>query len=47
MGRTFSELDDDLIGFLAEQRLFFVASAPSGSGGHVNLSGLPPPSGGE
>ncbi|XXT33193.1 hypothetical protein WMF45_12960 [Sorangium sp. So ce448] len=38
MGRAFSELDDDLIGFLAEQRLFFVASAPSGSGAHVNLS---------
>ncbi|WP_437963848.1 pyridoxamine 5'-phosphate oxidase family protein [Sorangium sp. So ce260] len=38
MGRTFSELDDDLTGFLAEQHLFFVASAPSGSGGHVNLS---------
>ncbi|WP_434041140.1 MULTISPECIES: pyridoxamine 5'-phosphate oxidase family protein [Sorangium] len=38
MGRTFSELDDDLTGFLAEQRLFFVASAPSGDGGHVNVS---------
>ncbi|XYH93280.1 pyridoxamine 5'-phosphate oxidase family protein [Sorangium sp. So ce1128] len=38
MGRTFSELDDDLTGFMAEQRLFFVASAPSGDGGHVNVS---------
>ena len=38
MGRTFSELDDELTGFLAEQRLFFVASAPSGDGGHVNVS---------
>ncbi|HTN87506.1 MAG TPA: pyridoxamine 5'-phosphate oxidase family protein [Sorangium sp.] len=38
MGRTFSELDDELTGFLAEQHLFFVASAPSGDGGHVNVS---------
>ncbi|AUX23915.1 pyridoxamine 5'-phosphate oxidase [Sorangium cellulosum] len=38
MGRTFSELNEHLTGFLAEQPLFFVASAPSGSGGHVNVS---------
>ncbi|WP_437668923.1 pyridoxamine 5'-phosphate oxidase family protein [Sorangium sp. So ce131] len=38
MGRTFSELDDELAAFITEQHVFFVASAPSGSGGHVNVS---------
>ncbi|XXV22874.1 pyridoxamine 5'-phosphate oxidase family protein [Sorangium sp. So ce1389] len=38
MERTFSELDDELTSFLVAQRLFFVASAPSGDGGHVNVS---------
>lgn len=38
MGTVSSTLDDTLIGFLREQHLFFVATAPSGSEGHVNLS---------
>jgi hypothetical protein len=38
MGDTLPALDDDLVAFLAEQHVFFVATAPSGAGGHVNLS---------
>ena len=37
MGKAFDELDDPLIGWIDEQPLFFVASAPS-DGGHVNVS---------
>lgn len=37
MGRTFDRLDDDLVGWLADQPVFFVATAPR-EGGHVNLS---------
>lgn len=37
MGSTFERIDDDLRTFMADQHLFFVASAPS-TGGHVNLS---------
>jgi len=39
MGSVFSALDDDkLIAFITEQPMFFVATAPSGAEGHVNLS---------
>jgi hypothetical protein len=38
MGKVHDALDDDLTGFIAAQRVFFVATAPSGDGGHVNLS---------
>ena len=38
MGSVFSALDDTLTSFLRKQHLFFVATAPSGSEGHVNLS---------
>ncbi len=38
MGKVYDSLDDDLCRFLAAQRVFFVATAPSGDGGHVNLS---------
>ena len=38
MGAVFDHLRDDHVAFIAEQPMFFVASAPSGSGGHVNLS---------
>lgn len=38
MGKVLDSLDDDLRHFLAAQRVFFVATAPSGDGGHVNLS---------
>src|SRR3954453_12514481 len=37
MARTHDRLDENLKDWIAEQHLFFVASAP-GSGGHVNLS---------
>ena len=38
MGKTFDELNERLIEFIEAQQLFFVASAPTGAGGHVNLS---------
>ena len=38
MGKTYDQLDERLRGWIADQRLFFVATAPSGPGGHVNLS---------
>ena len=38
MGSAFEKLDDTLIKFLCDQHLFFVATAPSGEEGHVNLS---------
>ena len=38
MGKQFAELDDDLRAFIAEQQMFFVATAPLSADGHVNLS---------
>ena len=38
MGERFASISDDLAHWWAEQPLFFVATAPTGSGGHVNLS---------
>jgi hypothetical protein len=38
MGKTFTELTDDVRAFIAEQHMFFVASAPLSGDGHVNLS---------
>lgn len=42
VGQIYAELDERLRGFIAEQPMFFVATAPSltpdGAGGHVNLS---------
>jgi hypothetical protein len=38
MGAVFDQLRDDHVAFIAAQPMFFVASAPSGAGGHVNLS---------
>jgi len=38
MGRTYPEIDDSLRRFLAAQKMFFVATAPAGAEGHVNLS---------
>lgn len=38
MGKVYGSLDDDLCQFIAAQRMFFVATAPSDDGGHVNLS---------
>ncbi len=34
----YTEIDDRLRTFLESQRIFFVATAPSGPGGHVNVS---------
>jgi hypothetical protein len=38
MGKVLESLDDELRRFLGAQRVFFVATAPSGDSGHVNLS---------
>ena len=38
MGRIHDELTPDLIDWIGRQHLFFVATAPSGPEGHVNLS---------
>jgi hypothetical protein len=38
VGKTYDQLDERLRGWIVDQRLFFVATAPSGPGGHVNLS---------
>ena len=38
MAKTFPGIDDKLAGFLADQPVFFVATAPSEADGHINLS---------
>jgi Pyridoxamine 5'-phosphate oxidase len=38
MGRVDDAITDELARFIAAQHVFFVATAPSGDGGHVNLS---------
>lgn len=38
MGRVLDEIDDRLAEWIGDQKVFFVATAPSGSDGHVNLS---------
>jgi hypothetical protein len=38
VGKSYDELDGRLRRWIADQRMFFVATAPSGPGGHVNLS---------
>jgi hypothetical protein len=38
MGRTYDRLTEPLRAFVAEQHLFFVATAPLAADGHVNLS---------
>ena len=38
MGKLFAELDDRNIQFIEAQKMYFVATAPSGDEGHVNLS---------
>ena len=38
MGKLFPAIDASLRTFLASQHVFFVATAPSGDGGHVNCS---------
>jgi Pyridoxamine 5'-phosphate oxidase len=38
MGKVYERLDDRLRAFIDQQPLFFVATAPSGPDGHVNVS---------
>ena len=38
MAKVYSVIDDDLRRFIEAQHLFFVASAPAGGDGHLNLS---------
>ncbi|MEL6386699.1 MAG: pyridoxamine 5'-phosphate oxidase family protein [Pseudomonadota bacterium] len=38
MGKIYDHLDDRLIDFIRAQKMFFVATAPLGGDGHVNLS---------
>jgi hypothetical protein len=38
MGKTYPGLDKRLAEFISSQHLFFVATAPTGAGGHVNVS---------
>jgi hypothetical protein len=38
MGKVHDEIDDRLREWIAKQALFFVGTAPSGEGGHVNVS---------
>jgi len=38
MGKIYTEIDERLGSYIAAQHVFFVASAPSGPGGHVNCS---------
>ncbi|MEV5961003.1 pyridoxamine 5'-phosphate oxidase family protein [Kribbella sp. NPDC051952] len=43
MGTVFPDLNEDLLAWIGRQPMFFVGTAPSGDGGHVNIS----PKGGE
>ncbi len=38
MGRTYDSIDERLTGWIAQQPLFFVGSAPLDGDGHVNIS---------
>jgi hypothetical protein len=38
MAKVFTQIDDKLRAWIERQHLFFVATAPSGGDGHVNLS---------
>jgi len=38
MGKIYDQLDDALIKFIKDQKLFFVATAPMSGDGHVNVS---------
>jgi len=38
MAKLFEEIDDKLKAFIERQPMFFVATAPSGDGGHINVS---------
>lgn len=38
MGKTYERIDDELQGWIAQQKMFFVATAPLSQDGHVNCS---------
>lgn len=38
MGQVYPEIDSKIRNFLLAQKVFFVATAPSGSDGHINVS---------
>jgi len=38
VGKIFDDIDDELAAWIASQPVFFVATAPSGPDGHVNVS---------
>jgi len=38
MAKLFEEIDDKMRAFIERQPMFFVATAPSGDGGHINVS---------
>jgi len=38
MAKLFEEIDDGLRAFIEAQKIFFVATAPAGAEGHINLS---------
>jgi Pyridoxamine 5'-phosphate oxidase len=38
MGKLYDAIDDRLAAWIRRQRMFFIATAPSGADGHVNLS---------
>jgi hypothetical protein len=38
MGKLYDVIDDRLAAWIGRQRMFFVATAPNGADGHVNLS---------
>ncbi len=38
MGKTYEKLDDRLVEFIRNQKMFFVATAPLSGEGHVNVS---------
>jgi hypothetical protein len=38
MGKIFDVIDERLGAWISRQRMFFVGTAPSGAGGHVNVS---------
>jgi len=38
MGKTYPEIDADLQAWIEQQKMFFVATAPTGEEGHINCS---------
>lgn len=38
MGKSHSEIDENIASFIRQQHVFFVATAPSAANGHINVS---------